>query len=267
MVTMPYHAESPFNRCRSSPTKGVVVKSYPPAHANRGASITSFAAFGRSRRTWVAALVLMAGAWLTPPAIANLVEMTFVNPGALAQGGFYVGPYDFTVGSQPKSLVCDDFTAHISVGDKWNANVSTFSDLSQTKFAAAGLQSYGEAAWLYEQGLLHANAWGDIQYAIWAVFNPAPVVASSGWTDGSANWLATAQQQTYTANEFPGISIYTPTQLSGGPQEFIGSTGGLPPLGLLAVPEANILLLVGAGLMVVVWARWRHVKQLAVKAI
>ena len=210
------------------------------------------AGFCQSRRHWAIAIIFMASVWPSGPAAANLVDVTLNSAGPLAQGGEYVGPYNFTVASQFTKLVCDDYIDRISYGETWKANVYTFNDLSQTKYTAAGLQSYGQAAWLYEEGLLHPDAWGDIHYALWAVFNPTAVIGSAGWTAGSANWLATAKQQTYTANEFPSISIYTPTQLdgSGAPQELIGGTGTPPSgAGVAAVPEPNIGLMLGLGLL------------------
>ena len=210
--------------------------------------------FCRSRRQWTVAILFMAVVWPNRPAAANLVDVTLNSAGPLAQGGEYVGPYNFTVANQFTKLVCDDYIDRISYGETWKANVYTFNDLSQTKYSSAGLQSYGQAAWLYEEGLLHPDAWGDIHYALWAVFNPATVIGSAGWTAGSANWLATAKQQTYTANEFPGISIYTPTQLdgAGAPQELIGGTG-IPSIGagagVAAVPEPNIGIMLSLGVL------------------
>ena len=267
MVKMPSHVESPFNSCAFLPTKGVAVSPYKSPQVNCAVVWREFVGFCQSCRNRATIMFLITVLCQAVPATASLVEITFVSPGALAQGGFYVGPYNFTVDSQSKSLVCDDFIDHITAGESWNANVYTFSDLSQAKFAPAGLQSYGEAAWLYEEGLLHTNAWSDIQYAIWAVFNPDPVKASSGWTTGSSNWLATSQQQAFTANEFHGIKFYTPTQLTNGPQELIGGTIGIPPIGLFAVPEVKFPLLVGAVLMLVLWLRWRYVKHLTTNPI
>jgi len=193
---------------------------------------------------------------LAVSAFANLVDVTFNGPGSLAQGGVYVGPYNLTLDNQLTKLVCDDFTDEVSAGEKWIANVYNFSNLSQTKYAAAGARAYDQAGWLYEQGLLNPNQWGDIHYALWAVFNPTATEASGGWTAGAANWLATAEHQTFTANEFNGLSIYTPTQLSGSgaPQEFIGGTPTI-----VAVPEPNVGMLLGLGLLGgIVWRRYQN---------
>ena len=193
---------------------------------------------------------------LTASAFANLVDMTFNSAGPLSQGGVYVGPYNLTVANQYLKLVCNDFTDEISAGQSWTANVHTFNDLSQTKYAADGAQAYDQAGWLYEQGLLNPSQWGDIHNALWAVFNPTATEASGGWTAGAATWLASAEQQTFTANEFNGLSIYTPTQLSGSgaPQEFFG---GAPTVA--AVPEPGIGILLGLGLLgVVVARRYQH---------
>jgi len=187
---------------------------------------------------------------------ANLVDMTFNSPNGISQGGVYVGPYNFTVAGQFAKLVCNDFASEISAGEQWQANVYNFSDLSQAKFASDGVLAYEQAAWIYEQGLLNPNQWGDIHYALWAVFNPTPVEASSGWTTGAAAWLSAAEHQTFTANEFAGIEVYTPTQLSGpgAPQEFFGGTPTVA-----AVPEPGVGSLLGLGALgVVVMRRYQQ---------
>ena len=219
----------------------------------------SFAAFCQSRRNWVATIFFMAALWPTVPATANLVDVTYNSPGAQTQGGVYVGPYNFTVDGQYTKLVCDDFVDEIWGGEKFKANVYNFSDVSHTKFAGQAeddLLAYEQAAWIYEQGLLNPNQWGDIHYALWAVFNPTPVQTSSGWTPGAATWLEAAQHQTFTAIEFNGISIYTPTQLSGpgAPQEFFGGAPIVAPT-VAAVPEPGIGILLSVGLLGVIAAR------------
>ena len=224
-------------------------------------------AFPASYRQWITVL-LCVFLWAKTSAHANLVDITLNDPGSRVQGGVYVGPYNMSVNNILIPLVCDDFIDHVSSGESWQANVYTFNDLSQTKWTGDGLQKYGQDAWLYEQGLLQPAAWGDISYAMWAVFNPTPVTSSAGWTSGASNWLAKAEQRTYTANEFSGISIYTPTQLSGNdaPQEFIGGTpvasppgGGLP--GVAAVPEPGIGALFGLGLVGLAVMRWYNTKR------
>jgi len=217
----------------------------------------------QSRFFVVSSLLFVASVGFIQPTFANLIDITLTSPGSMTQGGVYVGPYTFSTGSGSiLPLTCDDYADEISVGEEWQANVYNFSNLSQTKYAADGLQAYGEAAWLYENGLLHPNQWGDIHYALWAVFNPNAVIGSSGWTTGAATWLSESKQQTYTANEFPNISIYTPIQLSGSgaPQELIGGYGTLPAGNVAAVPEPGIGFLLGLGLIGIEAMRYRTSK-------
>jgi len=159
----------------------------------------------------------------------NVLNVDFTG-GSITYGNYYVGPYNFLLSSaqstQAVALVCMNFTNEISAGQTWQANVSTFNNISLT-YNPSSLRSYEEMAWLYDYGVANSSQWGEVSYAIWAVNEPGATEADGGWSTGAATLLAEAQAQTFTNGEFSNLAILTPTPISpGGPQEFIGVIPG-----------------------------------------
>ena len=186
---------------------------------------------------------------LTSTAFANSVSMTLTSAGSTALGGVYVGPYTASVNGVSTSVICDDFLDDSFVGESWQANVNSFSSLSFTKWASyfpsTYVSLYEQAAWLSMQMMSPTNASqiGDIQYAVWAVFDPAALNNLSGTDLANAQaWLASAAAQTYTTSQFSNLIIYTAipgtakcpgfTCPPNSPQEFFA----------FAVPEGGSLL-------------------------
>lgn len=154
------------------------------------------------------------------------VDLTGVN--GVTQGGVYADPYSGTINGSQAILVCDDFSHETYLNEKWQANVSTFADLSGVRFQqgtpAATLQAYDEAAYLYNQLLANPSDYGNISFALWALLTPS-AEHSSGFTAGAQNWLTQAGNQTFYAGEFSNFEILTPVQSgSGSPQEFLTTT-------------------------------------------
>jgi len=186
-------------------------------------------------------MVLMLG----PPqnASAGTVGLDLNNGGSNVMGGVYVGGYNFTLtnGSQQTQvqLVCDDFKDDVYPGESWNANTSTFPSLSNVMFKGSNeTQSYEEVGWLMQQmyspaNIGNAETVGDLQWAIWDVFDPG-VSGNDPWGTISTadqnninSWLAKAQANYGSAAALAwdqqNLSIYTPSQLGAGePQEYFG---------------------------------------------
>ena len=201
-------------------------------------------------------VILAASTLFAFAAAASTVSVTFTGTSVNSQGGVYTDPYYGTVNGVPNvPIVCDDFSHHVTTGENWTANVSTFDSLTYVRFQQATqtetLELYEQAGWLFDQLFVGANSsqTGNISYALWAIFDQSQVESSSGWTTGgnSTNptsadgWLLDAENQTFYAGEFSNLEILTP--VSGGsdsPQEYITWA---------PTPEPASLLLLGSGLI------------------
>lgn len=198
---------------------------------------------------------------LAPCALADsTANMVLTGAGSTVLGNVYIGPYTATINGVSTLVICDDFSHASFLNESWVANISTFPSLSKVTFANGQPNQgmlYDEVAWLSLQLLNPANASqaGEIQYALWNVFDPGSsgAIAYLGGfsaTDASIamGWYTAAQTQTYTPGEFSNVLIYTPNgtppTCSGGPcpsappQEFI----------VVTTPEPASALLLGFGL-------------------
>lgn len=185
---------------------------------------------------------------LTTAAFATSVSMTLTSAGSNTLGGVYVGPYTATVNGVSTSVVCDDFLDDSFVGESWQANVNSFSTLSFAKWASSFPSTYvtlyEQAAWLTLQMLDPKNASqiGALQYAVWAIFDPAALNNLSGANLANAQaWLASAAAQTLTINQFSNFVVYTAIP---GTATCPGFTCRTPPQEFLSisVPEGGSLL-------------------------
>jgi hypothetical protein len=184
------------------------------------------------------------------------VNMTLTGPGTNGIiGNVYVGPYQGTINGVSTPIICDDFYDDTYLNESWTASVSTFANLSNTKFGAADALQYEQAAWLAQQ-LVNpastcptvANCAGDIQFAMWEVFDNTGSNTPFGMLTGhdltnAQSWLHLAQTQTFYAGEFSNVTIYSPVSCvancaSWPSQEFM----------VVATPEPSELALLGVDL-------------------
>ena len=114
-------------------------------------------------------IVLAATLSLVSSAKADSVSVTLTGVSGGIQGNVYTSPYYATVGNTANvPIVCDDYSHEVYMGESWTAAVSTFADLSNTRFwqgtEAATLQLYGAAAYLFNETLLTAcqPEWGHL---------------------------------------------------------------------------------------------------------
>ena len=201
-------------------------------------------------------IMLAATLSLVSSAKADSVSVTLTGVSGGIQGNVYTSPYYATVGNTANvPIVCDDYSHEVYMGESWTAAVSTFADLSNTRFwqgtEAATLQLYGAAAYLFNELFSQpASQSGDISFALWAVFDPGQVKSSAGWDSNAAWWLNAAESQTYTAAEFSNLEILTPqtcpqsTTSGCTAQDYAAS----PQEYFVQTPEPSAALLLGIGL-------------------
>ena len=81
--------------------------------------------------------------------------LTLENAGAgYVMGGVYTSPYGVSINnSAPVSLICDDFTTDVSLGQTWTATVTSFAQIQAgtapqgtPKFPMNAIQNYATAA-------------------------------------------------------------------------------------------------------------------------
>jgi hypothetical protein len=190
-------------------------------------------------------LALMLG----PPAklMAGTDSLQFVSA-TYSLGSYYVAPYQVSVNGTVQNLICDDALDDVYVGERWNATTETFSNLTGVLFSQGYLnnsnsspinqgQAYAEAAWLVQQ--IYANqgtvAGGELQYALWDVFDPGfsnttgtlgngEPGADLTWAEQQAvNGYLSQAQTNYGSANVSNLMIYTPSPTGAGePQEYFG---------------------------------------------
>lgn len=179
----------------------------------------------RRRLALAAAVLLLASLCFAGSALATTANMDLISPGSTVTGtnvlnGVYVGAYTANINGVPTPVICDDFSDDSFVPETWAANVNTFSSLSggmwySSAHPAQSTLLYEEAAYLVEQMYNNASnstAVGDIQFAIWDLFNSGATAGLSSADLNAVNaWLAAAANPSNLATvNFADFTIYTP---------------------------------------------------------
>lgn len=166
------------------------------------------------------------------------------------QNGEYTYPYYISMNGGPgRLMVCDDFYHGSAVGDTWLANVTPLAsgDVSLTRWNDDA--KYIQAAFLLEKMRPSNTAeWGNINWAIWEIFNPGVQSPTPPGTLGQQYWFDLAQNADLGNVRLDGVFILTPVNAhtTAGDQEFMYVT-----------PEPGALLLVGSGILGI-WSRLRR---------
>ena len=165
------------------------------------------------------------------------------------QNGEYTYPYYISINTgTPTAMACDDFYHQSAVGNSWNANITSLAsgDVSLTRFN--DYDKYLQEAYLLEQiRPSNQSEWGNLNWAIWEIFNPGVTSPTPPGTLGQAYWYDLATSIDLSKVRTGGVFIVTPVEAhsSSGDQEFMYVT-----------PEPGALLLVGSGVLGI-WTRMR----------
>jgi hypothetical protein len=166
--------------------------------------------------------------------------------------GYYVGAIGGNLnGGYAMKYYCDDFATTTYVPSSFAVAVSTLSNLSQTKFGGApnAVSMYQQAGWLISQMESNPSQVGQIQFALWNVFN-----SSAPDPAGSADWLNAARSIDASKFNFSSVRVYTATNTVN--QEFISG-------GATALPEPSVVFLLVFGLAGLGFFRWKLRKKTA----
>jgi hypothetical protein len=185
-----------------------------------------------------------------PLAAQNQETLKFTNPGSTVGFGYFVGPYQATVLSQPGTptldIYCVDFLHGISVGTVWTAGMRSLSgDLTGTRGGNGAYDTYLKAAWLASQyAVTPPTQWKHIQATIWNLFAASAPDASSNYWLNQAN----ANYQSVDASAWTVVTDVT----SPGVQEFLTQT--------YVTPEPSTYLLLATGLFFLGFVYLRRTK-------
>jgi hypothetical protein len=179
----------------------------------------------------------------TVAAFADPVEVRFAGLGGQSQNGEYTYPYYLTIDNGPQMpMICDDFLHQSNVGDTWQANLTNLGigNLGKTRFN--NLTDYEEEGFLLMQiNDGNQNEWGNINFAIWKIFDPNVNMGDTPpGTLGAKYWYEIATSADLSNVDFSNVEIVTPKNPSceNGDQEFMYLT-----------PEPGTLMLIGSGLL------------------
>ncbi len=189
--------------------------------------------------------------------ILGISDINSLVYGTTQYGNEYVGPIGSALNNTPITggITCLDINTQTYVPTSFDVYVGSLSpvDLSHAKFATQpdDLFHYQEAAALLGQMASHPTQIGEIQFAIWRIFDPS---ATSGESVANVtiedSWLTWAAGINVNSYDFSSVRIYTATNTNN--QEFMSGAAVDP------VPVPPTVFLMGSGLLGLGLLSWRR---------
>lgn len=185
--------------------------------------------------------------------------------------GIYVSPYTAVVNGVTTSVICDDFSDDVQIGENWTATAYSVTSAATSGLFAGSTTTnpvlgYEEVAWLSQQllsGPQTSYQQDLLSYSIWAVFEPTAVDSwlSAPTSSPSLSWSAVQTEVSAAASAAPSgnysdVTVYTPVNgtesCCGRPQEFVVvHTAEAPAAASLAVE------FLGLGALLFLFRRFR----------
>jgi len=203
-----------------------------------------------------------------PNLLADTASMQMTSAGPYTMANVYVGPYTANINGVSTPVICDDFFDDSWIPQWWTANVYTPPNYSTTRdqqesglTGTALTQAYNEVGYLAVQLLNatgaptpNATTIGEIDFALWSVFDPNALTYLSGSTKTAAQgYLTTAAGYKNDSSFISQFTIYSPnmslpftcTQNGGAcpntpPQEFLVRTPEPSELALMGIDVSGV---------------------------